>query len=320
MSVTETLKRYILDDCGLDAVGIAPASALEDERGGHRPEDILPGAKSIIVFLKKIPDGIIQAAFRAKEDGHADAFSIYASYGRELTPNMHLFFMQYNIAQYIERNFGFTAVPVSSGPMQNVTPVNIPLPTFTGAKANTTILDPVRAAVAAGLGEIAWNNAFVTEENGPRQGIGLVLTTLELDYDSPYDGPKLCNPEKCGICIRLCPTKAIPEAGGKTEEFMICDKVYNVSCVNANACAVASMAFRQEFAGKYKVPNQILTDDPTDEELKKAYAEKPIASWSFSHYPDYYCDVCRRYCPLGHWKERFSDTGFSSFDVKEAGK
>ena len=79
MNATEKLKSYILDRCGLDAVGIAPASALADEPEGKRPEDILPGAKSIIVFLRAIPDGAVQAAFRAKEDGNADAFSSYAA-------------------------------------------------------------------------------------------------------------------------------------------------------------------------------------------------------------------------------------------------
>ena len=34
----------------LDLVGIASADALSDEPEGHRPSDLLPGAKSIIVF------------------------------------------------------------------------------------------------------------------------------------------------------------------------------------------------------------------------------------------------------------------------------
>ena len=57
----------------------------------------------------------------------------------------------------------------------------------------------------------------------------------------------------------------------------------------------------------------------SDEELKKAYAEKPFSAWSLSHFPNYYCDLCRLYCPLGNWKERFGDTGLSGFG-KEGGK
>lgn len=316
MTLTETIRRYVLEDCGMDAVGIADVAALDDERGGHRPEDILPGAKCAIVFLKRIPDGIFQAAFRAKEDGNADAQSIYAAFARELTPNLNLFFMAFNLAQYIERTYGCTSVPIPAGEMQNVTPVNTPLPAFVGAKHNAWVLHPARAAVAAGLGEIAWNNSFVTAQFGPRQGIGLVLTTLALDCDAPYSGPRLCRPEECGVCARVCPTHAIPAPGGAEERFEVGGKAFTAAAVNANACAVASMAFRREFSGKAEVPDQILCDAPDDETLKKAFAEKPPAYWSLGHHPDYYCDRCRLYCPLGGWQERFGDTGLSAFDGK----
>ena len=316
MTLTEEIRRYVLEDCGMDAVGIADVAALEDERGGHRPEDILPGAKCAIVFLKRIPDGIFQAAFRAKEDGNADAQSIYAAFARELTPNLNLFFMGFNLAQYIERTYGCTSVPIPAGEMQNVTPVNTPLPAFVGAKHVASVLHPGRAAVAAGLGEIGWNNVFVTAEYGPRVGIGIVVTNMELEYDKPYSGPKICDPEKCGVCARVCPTHAVPTPGseGAEETFTVADKSYTTGRVNFNACAVASMAFRQEFSWKPEVPDQILGDDPSDEELKKAYAEKPLSSWSLGHFPCYYCDKCRLYCPLGNWKERFRDTGLSRFE------
>ena len=320
MSFTETVKNYILGDCGMDAVGIAPADALDDERVGFRPEDILPGAKSIIVFLKRIPDGVIQAAFRAKEDGVADAFSAYAAFGRDLTPGMNLFFMQFNIAQYIERSFGCTAVPIPSGPTQNVTPGNTKLPVFGAAPRSVGVLNPARAAVAAGLGEIAWNNAFVTAENGPRQGIGLVLTSMELEYDAPYSGPRLCDPEKCGVCRKLCPTGAIPAADGKTVKYEITGKTYTTGCLNANACAVASMAFRSEFSGKMRVPDQIMRNDPDDAELAAAYAAKPVNHHALNHYPNYFCDLCTLYCPLGNWQKRYGDAGLSSFDGKELDK
>ena len=115
MNTTEQIKQYILHDCKMDAVGIAPVSAFDYENGLHTPEHILPNAKSVIVFTKRIPDGVIQAAFRRLEDHNADAHSIYAAFGSDLTPNMTLFLMQFNIAQYIERNFGFVTVPRGAG-------------------------------------------------------------------------------------------------------------------------------------------------------------------------------------------------------------
>ncbi len=320
MNATEKLKSYILDRCGLDAVGIAPASALADEIEGKRPEDILPGAKSIIVFIRAIPDGAFQAAFRAKEDGYEDAFSSYAAYARELTPNMNLFFMQHRVAQFIERNYGHTATAIPSGPMQNVTSTNKALPAFVGAKRVNYVLSSERAAMAAGLGEIGWNNAFLTKEYGPRQAIGLVLTTMELDYDKPYSGEKLCDPHACGICAKLCPVGAISTAEGECEDMGVCGRSCTVAKVNTNACAVASLAFRSEFSGKMKTPDLIMSDCPSDEELAEAFAKKPLNSHSLGHHPNYFCDLCTLYCPVGNWKERFADKGLSKFDGEGFGK
>ncbi len=320
MNSTETIKNFILGQCGMDAVGIAPASALSDEPQGKRPEDILPGAKSIVVFLRRIPDGAFQAAFRAKEDGIEDAFSSYAAYARELTPNMNVFFMQFHVSEYIERTFGYTATAIPSGPMQNVTSTNIPLPAFVGAKRVAYVLNSERAAMAAGLGEVGWNNAFLTKEYGPRQVIGLVLTTMELDYDEPYSGEKLCDPISCGICTKLCPVGAIPAADGENVDVGVCGRSCSVSKLSTNACAVASLAFRREFSGKVETPDLIMDNDPSDEELIEAYAKKPLNNHALGHHPNYFCDLCTLYCPVGNWQERFGDTGLSKFKREELSK
>ena len=318
MSFTDRIKNYILYDCKMDAVGIAPASAFDDEEPRHRPGYLLPGAKSVIVFTKRIPDGVIQAAFRREENKNEDAASIYNAYGRDLMPNMNIFFMQFNISQFIERNFGYTAVPVPSGPMHNVTPGNVPMPAFVGSKRVEYIIHSERAAYAAGIGEIAWNNMLVTKENGPRQAIGLIVTSMELDYDAPYSGERLCEPEKCGICSRLCPTCAIPSPGGETEEHTVAGRKVSTAKINTNACAVASMAFRKEFSGKFDAPDQIMSNNPSDEELAKAYKYQPISNHTLDHYPKFFCNNrCLVYCPLGDWEKRYHDTGLSGFNGKE---
>lgn len=320
MSPSEIIKNFILKDCRMDAVGIAPASALENEPEGKRPGDILPGAKSIIVFLRRIPDGAFQAAFRAHEDGNEDAFSAYAAYARELTPNMNLFFMQFHVSEFIERKFGYTATAIPSGPMQNVTSTNLPLPAFVGAKRVAYVLSSEKAAMAAGLGEVGWNNAFLTKDFGPRQAIGLVLTTMELQYDEPYSGEKLCDPAACGICHKLCPVGAIPPAEGESEDMGVCGRSCAVGKVNTNACAVASLALRREFSGKLDMPNLIMNDSPSDGELMEAFAKKPLNNYALGHHPNYYCDKCTLYCPVGKWQERFGDTGLSGFKREEMGQ
>lgn len=317
MSITETIKNYILHDCKMDAVGIASVSALDEEDFLHSPERILPGAKSIIVFTKRISHGVIQAAFRRMEDGNRFAQSIYAAFGTDLTPNMELFFMQFNIAQFVERNFGYTAVPIPSGPSQNVTQTNVPMPAFIGPRRIKYLINSERAAVAAGLGEIGWNNLLLTPENGPRQGIGLVLTTMELEYDKPYSGPKLCDPHKCGICTNICPMHAIPGEDGMIDTYIVAGKECKTAHINNNACAVASMAFRKEFSVQGETEDLIMNNAPDDSELSEAYLKKKFSHTSLDHYPKHYCNRCVLYCPVGNWKENYADRGLTKFDGKE---
>ena len=47
MNTTEQIKQYILHDCKMDAVGIAPVAAFDYENGLHTPEHILPNAIAI---------------------------------------------------------------------------------------------------------------------------------------------------------------------------------------------------------------------------------------------------------------------------------
>lgn len=314
---TETIKKFALKSCHVDRVGIAPASALEGEPQGRRPTDILPTAKSVIVFIRRIPDGVVQSAFRTREDHVMDAQSIYAAYGSDLMPNMKLFFDSFNIAEFIERNMGFTSVPIACNTNQNAVSVNVPKPIFVGPKKLTHLIDPDHAAVAAGLGELGWNNLLVTPEHGPRQMIGLVVTSMELEYDEPYDGPHLCNPQTCGVCSGVCPMRALPGYGGERETGTIAGRPYEVAHINVNRCAVASLAFRSEFADKNKVPDQITGDDPTDEEIVEAYRTKPMSHNSVNHYPIHFCNRCMLYCPLGNWEGTFSERGLSRFDAKE---
>lgn len=319
MSETDLIKNYILSEGMMDLVGIAPADALGNEPEGNRPEDVLPGAKSIIVYAKRIPDGVIQSAFRYMEDGNLDAQSIYACYGSDLMPNMGVMFMNFNIAEYIERSFGFTAIPVPTAQMQNMVPKNVSLPIFMGPTQRQYIVSPHRAAVAAGLGEIAWSNALVTPEYGPRQQLGMIVTNMPLDYDAPYAGPRLCKPDECGICSAVCPTRAIPKPGaaGGVQDICVCGIDQRVADFDYNACCVASLAFRQEFSGKLDVPNLIMDDNPTDDELEKAYSEKPWSHNSLDHYPKHFCNKCMLYCPLGDWDAKFGVTKLSNFNREE---
>ncbi len=319
MDAKNKIRDYLLKDCGTDLVGFADPEAVNGE--GFRPcGEILPNAASVIVFAKKMADGAVQAAFRMHEDGNGFAAASYATYACEMTPNMELFFAAFNTSKLIEKEFGVVAMPIPCNPLQNMTSTNKPLPAFAGPTRRYEIVDLRRAVLASGLGTVGWSGWPLTPQYGPRQMFGILLTQLKLEPDPPYSGPTLCDPAGCGVCAAVCPVKAVPAPGEKSVTLRAGEVSCTFSDVNKNACAVASLAFRKEFSGRYDVPDQITNDDPTDEELAKAYAEKPISHCALDHYPKYFCNKCLLYCPAGDWDERFARKGLTSFDRKAVKK
>ena len=306
-----SIKEYIKTKFDMDLVGIAKASALASEPSGHRSEDLLPGAKSIIVFGRALADGAIQAMFRAHEDKKIQAQSSYAAYCDDLAPNFLLINDTFNISSYIEKEFGAVAMPIPFNVQQSMVWDNYPGKFFADPYGQGMPLDIYKAALAAGLGEFGGSNRFLTEEFGPRQMISAVITTLELEADKPFEG-KICLGESCGICARLCPTGAIPShCSGCTAEKSVEGKSCAVAEINPRSCTVAALALRKEFQGRVPVPDLIMNNEPSDEELAAAFERKPINGLSIEHYPRYFCERCLIYCPAGKWKERFVDTGFT---------
>jgi hypothetical protein len=51
----------ITDDKNVPVIGYGPASHMADELPGHRPEDFLPGAQSLICFSIPVPRQVYQA-------------------------------------------------------------------------------------------------------------------------------------------------------------------------------------------------------------------------------------------------------------------
>ena len=318
MNMAETLKNYIRDHYDLDMLGIAPASALDGEPEGHRCGDLLPGAKSIIVFGRALSDGAMQGMFRAHESRKIQAQSAYAAYCDDLAPNFLLVNDCFNICNYVEKTYGAVAMPLPFNVQQSMVPDRYPGKFFADPYGQGMPLDIWKAAMAAGLGEFGWSSRFLTPEYGPRQMLCALITTLELDCDEPYTGEKLCDPERCGICSAVCPVSAIPEpCGGCTTVKAVEGKSVEVGAINAAACTVAALGMRKQFQGRVPVPDLIMGNEPDDGELEAAFGKKPVNGLSIEHFPRYLCERCLIYCPVGRWKERFADTGFTSFNIDE---
>ena len=312
MTLSEEIKQTLKTRFDMDLVGIAPASALAGEPEGHRPQDLLPGANSIVVFGRALADGAVQSQFRSMEDGQKSAQSSYAAYAGDLAPNILLVNDGFQFCCLLERRFGALAALCPFNVQQSMIADNVPGMFFADPYGQGMPLDIWKAALAAGLGEFGWSNRFLTPEYGPRQMLCAVVTTLELPPDPPYSGEPLCDPESCGVCADVCPTHAIhAPCSGCGKRLGAAGKEQTVADLDANACIVAALGLRREFSGRVPCPDLIMEDAPDNAQLKAAFEKKPINGLSIEHYPRYLCDRCLVYFPTGRWIERFFDTGLT---------
>lgn len=80
---------------------------------------------------------------------------------------------------------------------------------YRGRKAET-ILDFEKCAEDCGLGEIGLSGSILTDDFGPNQRWGFILTDAELPPDEPAK-PHLC--DHCGECVKACPGHALESSG-----------------------------------------------------------------------------------------------------------
>jgi epoxyqueuosine reductase QueG len=278
---------------GMSLCGIAGIDRFGGSLPGRHPTEILPGCKSVIVLGVRLLDGIVQANCRAFEDGRRDLKGLWGTYGYAMLPNFELTYACYGMAQYIENNFGEVATPLSTGPQTNGVQISIR-----------------HSAVAAGLGEIGWMGLVLTPQFGPRNRFGVILTTLELEPDPLYEGNKLCDPEKCGICTSVCPTCALSkykeEKNPKT--FEMGGNKYEYCNLDWNKCQMGTLALTKELGG---ADDYVKTDSPTDFEIYDAQRRMAVSENGLQHVNSWHCGKCQTYCPVGNWSEKFIKRGLT---------
>ncbi len=310
MSRLDTVKNRILAGSDMDYAGVCPSAVLEGEPRGHRPSDLLPNAKSILVFGRKLISGSVQTKFRQFEDGVMNVSGSYSAHSFVLSLNQLCMKETYDIAQYLENTFGCFAMPLTNNVLQAVQPEGNYAPFFADPYKAGLPVDLYKAAVAAGIGEMGWSHRVLTPDAGPRIYLCAVVTSLEFEeYDEPYAGEKLCDPEKCGVCARVCPTCALDPKEGT--DWSAGETRTRVGKLDVNGCAAACFGFRREVNPMASVVVESL--HPGEEELAEAL-KKQFAAPGFQtldHLPMYHCDRCLIYCPVGDWARKYRDTGLS---------
>lgn len=185
VSLKEELKKFAFSK-GADLVGVASVNRFDEAPEGHRPTDILPNARTVVVCAKRIPESIVS-------EGPA------TSYHNVMAVLMsQLDFIACELAAYVERKGG-KAIPV---------PSDEPYYDWDQERSHGRgDLSHKHAAQAAGLGRLGKNSLLITPEFGNRVHLVSVVTNLDLDSD-PLVARELCRPA-CTLCIAACPVNAI---------------------------------------------------------------------------------------------------------------
>lgn len=172
----------------IPVLGFGPASAMAGERLGHRPEDLLPGAQSLICFGLPVPQGVyrtpnytLEAVWRSQN----------LNYRRLDTLSMH-------IAALLEEH-GASSVPVYGC-----------LPMGVNERGQVVgYLSQIQMGRVTGIGVIGKNGLLLNSKYGSRLMLGGVVTTTDLPAGSyPATDEPGC-PADCTVCADVCPVQAI---------------------------------------------------------------------------------------------------------------
>ncbi|TFF86632.1 MAG: epoxyqueuosine reductase [Promethearchaeota archaeon] len=185
------------------------------------------------------------------------------------------------VGRLLERE-GFLSMPISADK-----PVEIhKIDPKTGKKFNRTKvvshLSLKHAAVSAGMGQIGKSNLLLTEEFGPHQRLGGIITEAEFQPD-PFKELNLCI-EGCKKCENACPVGAL-----KDGEFDV-DKCFTYW----------ALGFKKQLPGKIR-------EFPSF--LKMLWRHNKYRDWFTEFGQNFitdvdYCIECMKACPVGsHWKK-----------------
>jgi len=184
------VKQY-LDHKDIPIFGAASAESLNRTAPeGFRPKDVLPEAKSVLIFAK--PASL--ASYQTPKNNGLPSFYI---------SNYHTYYRMANEVansiSFILEEGGFPSLPIPS-----YSPMRLEKGRYNG------LISFKHAAVEAGLGKMGKNTLLIHPERGNILRFGGLLTTMEWPTEGPGEYPELC-PEDCTLCIDACPVGALKD-------------------------------------------------------------------------------------------------------------
>ena len=185
MELTEKAKQIALDS-GADLVGVVDVKNLDEH--SEDIDKILPGSKSVIVVVAK--HSLVAIQSQNNQMGQFDTIHAYNESARAA----------HRTVRFLESE-GFPAAAV---------PAFIPIDMQAPKKGMRGEICWRRAGVRAGLGSYGENGLLVTPEFGSAIRISGLVTTAELQADSPL---KQDTCDHCMRCAEACPVNALSGVG-----------------------------------------------------------------------------------------------------------
>ena len=183
---SERVKRFARS-AGADLSGISGIDRFDAAPAGHKPTDILAGARSVVACAIRLPRGVL--------DGPPTSYQCTMDSVHRLLDELAA-----RLAVFME-SAGCRAVPVPSDEP------------YVHWEAERTYgrgdLSQKHAAQAAGLGRLGRNSLLITPQFGNRVHLVSVVTDADLRPD-PLLSRDPC-PAGCARCIKACPAGAIGE-------------------------------------------------------------------------------------------------------------
>ncbi len=220
-SLTDKVKSLAKDN-RMDLVGVASIDRYEHAPEMVHPRAHLPEANAVIAMAIRYPD----AMFVNAGAGEAESiFSIENYQNKVIGKNL------YNAALRVTRlleDAGYKTVPMMVSGRWRLHPYKSIKTEWCADFSNR------HAAVAAGLGEFGLHALCITPQYGMRQRFISVVTEAPLDADPMYSGPSLC--DKCMLCFKSCPVKAIDVKPENLEKVQIGSRTFEYAKVDHWRC------------------------------------------------------------------------------------
>ena len=197
--IADQIRKIAIDE-NVAVFGIGSASEMVNQSPGHKPDDLLPGTRSLICFgipidrhVYHMPNYGVETVWRSQN----------LTYRRLDTLSLR-----------------FTSLLEESG--ESAVPVYGCMPLDVNAKGIVVgYLNMIEMGKVTGIGTIGKNGLLVHSRYGSRLMLGGVLTTAALPRIRYPDIEQSECPPDCKICEDACPVKAI-RADKKQVDIMRC--------------------------------------------------------------------------------------------------